>query len=74
VQQSKQSYKQSKTVAAVDTGTLREMLKGERKKEHSDVECRALFQMFRVQEQFRGPSDIVDVYQGPRSIACWATL
>lgn len=35
---------------------------------------RALFQMFRVQEQFRAPSDIADVYQGPRSTACWATL
>lgn len=36
--------------------------------------CRALFQMFRVQEQFRTPSDIADVYQGPRSDACWAAL
>ena len=35
---------------------------------------RALFQMFRVQEQFRAPSDIVDVYQGPRFTACWAAL
>ena len=34
----------------------------------------ALFQMFRVQEQFRAPSDIIDVYQGPRSYAGWATL
>lgn len=35
---------------------------------------RAPFQMFRVQEQFRAPSDIVDVYQGPRSCAGWAAL
>lgn len=34
----------------------------------------ALFQMFRVQEQFRAPSDIVDVYQGPRSYVGWAAL
>lgn len=35
---------------------------------------RALFQMFRVQQQFRAPSDMGDVYQGPRSTACWAAL
>lgn len=35
---------------------------------------RALFQMFRVQDQFRGPSDIRDVYQGPHCTACWVVL
>lgn len=35
---------------------------------------RALFQMFRVQDQFRGPSDIRDVDQGPHCTACWAVL
>lgn len=37
------------------------------------LDGRALFQMFQVQEQFRGPSDIADVYQGPHPAACWAT-
>ena len=37
-----------------------------------DVEHRALFQMFVVQEQFRGPSDISGVYQRQCSAACLA--
>lgn len=39
-----------------------------------DVEHRALLQMFGVQEQFRGPSDIDDVYQRQCSAACLAAL
>jgi len=35
---------------------------------------RALFQMFRVQDQFTGPSDIRDVDRGPHCTACWAVL
>lgn len=34
-----------------------------------DVEYRTLFQMFGVQEQFRGPSDISGVYQRQCSAA-----
>lgn len=44
------------------------------KKACLDVEHRALFQMFGVQEQFRTPSDIDDVYQRQCSAACWAAL
>lgn len=64
---------------AADACSFREVLKGLRgeiffKKACLDVEHRALFQMFGVQEQFRAPSDIDDVYQRPCSAACWAAL
>lgn len=56
--------------------SFREVLKGLRGlfyffKACLDVEHRALFQMFGVQEQFRGPSDIDDVYQRQCWAVCW---
>lgn len=64
---------------AADACSFREELKGLRGgifflKACLDVEHRALLQMFGVQEQFRGPSDIDDVYQRQCSAACLAAL
>lgn len=62
---------------AADACSFREGLEGLERgffffKACLDVEYRTLFQMFGVQEQFRGPSDISGVYQRQCSAACLA--